>query len=337
MGPIPDLFQCRVPVAGAELRHLDRADLEHTLTPKIGANSWIQKYIEHGAWVERSIRQAKTCRWEHSRDGQWFAGRGGRDTPIYTNQVFREQDLVEFALGVEGEPHAALAGELDYPAFSFKELKDGTDCEVLWDFEIVLWPDNDDEGRKMAADVAARLTPVARSVRVAQIPKELPEAGDIVDAVRDLNWSRGHVEQLINEAQPIVQAAETSTELVVRESHLPVAVGAPDTPLMPFPELWHKLVLTRDRRPKGVLANTNIVLAEDPKWEGVLAFNEFTLGVDVRKPPPWECASKIPFEWTDQEDRLATHWLQCHGIHVSVDTAAQAVEPPLISWTVNTT
>jgi predicted P-loop ATPase len=57
---------------------------------------------------------------------------------------------------------------------------------------------------------------------------------------------------------------------------------------------------------------------------GVLAFNDFTLGVSAVKTPPWR--DGVLGRWTDQEDRLTANWLQGQGIFVSVDVAAQAVQ-----------
>ena len=76
--------------------------------------------------------------------------------------------------------------------------------------------------------------------------------------------------------------------------------------------------------PRPILANAMIALREAPEWRGVVAFNEFSLSVVVKAPAPFH--STIGAEWTDQEDRLATNWLQHQKIFVSVEVAGQAVQ-----------
>ena len=56
----------------------------------------------------------------------------------------------------------------------------------------------------------------------------------------------------------------------------------------------------------------------------MLAVNEFGFGTVALKLTPWGVVPKG--EWTDQEARLTTEWLQRQGILVSVELAAQAVQ-----------
>ncbi len=112
------------------------------------------------------------------------------------------------------------------------------------------------------------------------------------------------------------------------DDHL--AIVGPDTVLGEIASLnfenqdWHaNLIKNRDGQPKALLANSIMALRESPVWENVLAYNEFTMGITARKPTPWGDALD---EWTDQEDRLSTDWLQREGIFVSVDVAGQAVQ-----------
>jgi predicted P-loop ATPase len=76
---------------------------------------------------------------------------------------------------------------------------------------------------------------------------------------------------------------------------------------------------------KPILANGITALRGAPDFEGVLGFNEFSLGSMMLKPAPWDGA-QANGEWTDQEDRLTTDWLQHQGIYISVETTAQAVQ-----------
>ncbi|MBW3597509.1 MAG: ATPase, partial [Planctomycetes bacterium] len=84
---------------------------------------------------------------------------------------------------VEGEKTADSAQSIGFTATtpSFGPASK-TDWTPLAGKQIVILPDNDEEGRQRAADVAAelaKLTP-APAVKVVELP-DLPEHGDVVD------------------------------------------------------------------------------------------------------------------------------------------------------------
>ena len=87
----------------------------------------------------------------------------------------------------------------------------------------------------------------------------------------------------------------------------------------------NRLITNQDGKPKPLLANAITALRDAPEWAEVLAFNDFTLGIVARKPAPWTGAT-TGGEWTDNDDRLTTNWLQHEGVYVSVETAGQAVQ-----------
>jgi predicted P-loop ATPase len=76
---------------------------------------------------------------------------------------------------------------------------------------------------------------------------------------------------------------------------------------------------------KPILANAITALRCAPEFSGVLGFNEFSLGIVMLKPAPWDGA-QVNSEWTDHEDRLTADWLQHQGIFVSVEITGQAVQ-----------
>jgi predicted P-loop ATPase len=89
------------------------------------------------------------------------------------------------------------------------------------------------------------------------------------------------------------------------------------------------LLLTPTKQPKPLLHNAVIALRQAPKWQGVLAYDEFALVTMALKPPPWlktQDNAWTPRAWTDHEDTLATDWLQTQGIGISVAVTAPAVE-----------
>ena len=85
------------------------------------------------------------------------------------------------------------------------------------------------------------------------------------------------------------------------------------------------LILGDKGKPLPLLANAEAVLHAAPEWEGVLALNEFRMGLTTLKPPPWPGAVKGR-DWTDQDDRQTAIWLQRNGVHVGGETAGQAAQ-----------
>lgn len=56
---------------------------------------------------------------------------------------------------------------------------------LLNDRDVVVWPDNDDPGRRHAADVAGSLRGVVRKLRMVEPTSWLPDKGDVVDVLLD--------------------------------------------------------------------------------------------------------------------------------------------------------
>jgi predicted P-loop ATPase len=71
-----------------------------------------------------------------------------------------------------------------------------------------------------------------------------------------------------------------------------------------------------------VLANAITALRLAPEWCGALAWNEFAMRAVALRQTPWGSDG----EWSDQEDRRTTEWLQHHGILVKLTEAGQAVQ-----------
>ena len=79
-------------------------------------------------------------------NGKWITGAGDQPKPLYVNQLMREADMLEWAVGFEGEAKCDLAGTLGIPAFSFKHMK-AAECAKLADIEVILWPNADSQER----------------------------------------------------------------------------------------------------------------------------------------------------------------------------------------------
>lgn len=158
--------------------------------------------FEHNTKLqEDKKRPEKTFRWEHLSGGTWNSGDGGVPKPLYVNSLFRERDQIGLVIGFEGEAKADIAGPLGLAAFSFKDIT-VQQAAALADCEVVLWPDNDDSGKKQA-ESAARIIADAgqcRSIKILAPPEELPNAADIIDAVQDLGWDSERVLRFVETA-----------------------------------------------------------------------------------------------------------------------------------------
>jgi CHC2 zinc finger len=141
--------------------------------------------------------------WEHRAGDRWRSRLGGLEIPLYANTIFWERDLLDVVIGTEGERKCDLLGELDLAGFSFKELA-AKDCPCFGDLDVVLWPDKDTSGKSQVTAKAKLLleSRQPRCIRIITPPAELPEKGDIVDAIEKLGWGREQILKLAAEAKP---------------------------------------------------------------------------------------------------------------------------------------
>jgi len=77
---------------------------------------------------------------------------------------------------------------------------------------------------------------------------------------------------------------------------------------------------------RPVTANVVTVLTHDPRWDGVLAYDEFAETIVTRKPPPWRPQDGSPDtkigDWTDLDTTRVQCWL---SDHFAIDVGAEAV------------
>ncbi|MBI4910804.1 MAG: AAA family ATPase [Acidobacteria bacterium] len=167
--------------------------------------------FEHMSDVQEDKERAeKTYRWEHLEGGKWWSGDGGKQKRLYANRAFWERDQVEIAIGFEGENKVDAAGEMSIAGFSFKEL-DEESARPLEGSNVVLWPDHDEPGMRMAKARADLLTPIVGSLGLIEPPAELPESGDIIDAVA-LGWGAKQIRELAARAKPLPRQSADSQD-----------------------------------------------------------------------------------------------------------------------------
>src|SRR5262249_55718449 len=152
--------------------------------------------------------------------GNWYSGAGSGPKPLYLNSRFADRDQSGRAIGFEGEAKADLAGDLGFAAFSFKDITPEA-AAALVDWEVVLWPDADPSGARSCAKAAKLIAKAgARNVTVVAPPPEIPNSGDIVDAVRGLGWKSEHVQRLIDGAQPFSIAEQNREHIEVSDQQV---------------------------------------------------------------------------------------------------------------------
>jgi predicted P-loop ATPase len=91
-----------------------------------------------------------------------------------------------------------------------------------------------------------------------------------------------------------------------------------------LPDVSSLMIRTEAGNPKALLANAITALRYCPEWDGVLAFNEFSLYTVVKNAPTWQ--KTIGENWTDYDDSRMAEWLQRFGILVNSKVASEAVQ-----------
>ena len=141
---------------------------------------------ENGVFLYQKTRMSnKSFYWSHKDSrGDWKKGRN-RQAVLYNLPCLKGSESVYL---VEGEKDVETLKSHSAPAVS---PPDGAQSkwnpgftEALRGKRVVILPDNDKPGRKMAHRAAAELTGAAASVKVLDLSKEwpwLPEKGDISD------------------------------------------------------------------------------------------------------------------------------------------------------------
>ncbi len=138
--------------------------------------------------VRRDDARGKQLRWERP-DGE--GGSGGvavRDLPLYGAHMVVAWDPDEPIVVTEGEKAADALRAIGVRALGTvtgaASSPDRSALEVLRNRHVVLWPDEDDIGRRHMRQIAARLEGIAASVSWLQ-PDGMPDGGDAADAVAE--------------------------------------------------------------------------------------------------------------------------------------------------------
>ena len=136
-------------------------------------------------------------------DGRWRQKSIPRPRPLYNLQALWERPDAP-VLVVEGEKTSDAARKLSpsyVPTTSMGGAKAPhlSDWTPLKDREVVVWPDNDSDGRRYAREVAALVLKVGASrARIVQLPEGMPAKWDLANPVPD----GVDAERLLADAEP---------------------------------------------------------------------------------------------------------------------------------------
>jgi hypothetical protein len=149
-------------------------------------------------------KEFRTALW---RDGRWdWSSQFEKPRPLYRlpQLATRPSDPV---LLVEGEKTADAAAKLvpDHVAMTWPGGGGGVchaDFEPLAGRDVVLWPDADAPGRDAMDEAARLLAPIARGVRLVELPEDTPAKWDLADSIPP-TWRADTISTLIQAARPV--------------------------------------------------------------------------------------------------------------------------------------
>jgi putative DNA primase/helicase len=90
------------------------------------------------------------------------------------------------------------------------------------------------------------------------------------------------------------------------------------------PDWTDELILSKDGKIVGNLANLILILRHSPEWKGVLGYDEFGARVVIRGRPPWGEAPNTV--WSDHRESQTRVWFLRRGIRPSAGDVGRAVQ-----------
>lgn len=134
--------------------------------------------------------------------------------------------------------------------------------------------------------------------------------------------------QMLNSVKDRTKVPTRALESVLRDLRRDAPPPAPPPSDRAVSSDWMaQVILNEAGEPKPLLENAAVALENAPEIRDVIWLDEFSERIMLRKPPPWH-PSGASFEdrpWTDNDDYMATRWLQRIGIHVQTPTTHEAV------------
>lgn len=227
--------------------------------------------------------------WCISDEGEtaWRQKAFAKPRPLYGLETLKRARTV---VVVEGEKAAdALRAICPVPVLTWPGGSNAVahaDWTPLENRRVIVWPDNDEAGRKAAAAIVERLP----NAEILKIPPDKPEGWDAAD------WTDGDVVPFLRLDTPApIALVAVSPELVAIERG---ETGS---------EAWEEYGIRQTARgvPVPNLAAVYKILNQHPFWAGRIWWDEFLERIQFKP----ETGSE-PREWADNHERQALLWLQ---------------------------
>ena len=238
--------------------------------------------------------------------GRWVKGAMPEPRPIWNHQAVRQTEGVVFVC--EGEKAAEAGREQGLVTTTNAggaSAVHKADWTPLKGKRVVVLPDNDNPGETWAKTLEKAATKAeAESVQILRLPG-LPPKGDLFEWFHEMGKSTADLMQLVDERQ--------------RD-----------------PNWQDKLIHNYDKHGnacglKSVGVNVARILANDPNWDGVLAYNESARCPMFLDDPPFHPdyagTKKGPRLLEDKDYSRITYWLQeAWDLTVRSDEVYTAIE-----------
>ncbi len=135
--------------------------------------------------------------------------------------------------------------------------------------------------------------------------------------------------QMLNSVRERTKIPTKALETVLRDLRRdnPPPSPIPGSDRAASSDWMRDIILTEAGEPKALLENAAVALEQAPEWKGCIALDEFSERIMLRRPPPWheEHDEFTERPWTDNDDYMATRWLQRAGVHVPTPITHEAV------------
>lgn len=281
---------------------IGKLDAEYTYVDEEGLPLFlVKKYVR----IDEDGERKKTfLQFRPDSMGRWAAGINDRVTgkPMVRIVLYRLDRIVNAAevWVTEGEKdtHTLEAQGVCATTNSGGAKKPWIDefTRCLAGKDVIIVPDNDAPGIQRGETIERELRGKVRSVTLLRLPEGFKDVTEFIEAGNSVEDLRALAEE----------ARATCVVFPVRYD-------------------WRTMLITSASGAiKACLSNVITALRHAPEWNGLLAYNEFTLGTFALKSPPWP-GGRIG-EWSDQEDRLCADWMQKEEIFVNVDTVGAAIQ-----------
>jgi putative DNA primase/helicase len=258
-------------------------------------------------------------------------------------------ELLEHAVIVSWPGGSKGVGKVDWSPLAGRNIYAWADCDAQRDkltkdekaagidpMSKPLLPEEDQPGMKAMLQIRAKLVDLDPTTKFKLVdipaPGAKPEGWDVADAIEE-GMDAAALSAFIMNTRPHLHAVDGSGKTA--------APKQPDTPNSASAEeeekpRWYQMLLRKNHELVPCLANAYDILANDDKWQGVLAFDEFGQRVVKLKKPPYFEKNGTIGEWDAQDDARTAMWItRAYRLNISPALAAEAVENLARNNTIN--